>query len=192
MPDQITDTVLITSHIIVALQQITSRQAQASVPTVLSFGKVMANGATNIIPAEVKIEGTFRTMDEKWRKEAHNKIRKIAGSIAEGMGGSCEIHIEHGYPFLVNDESVTSRATKYAEEFLGSQQVEQLELRMTAEDFAYYSQAFPATFYRLGVTDKKGILDSPLHSPTFNIDENALKTGMGTMAWLAVSFLNET
>ena len=191
MPDQITDTVLIASHIIVALQQISSRQAQASVPTVLSFGKVIANGATNIIPPEVRIEGTFRTMDEKWRKEAHHKIRKIAGSIAEGMGGSCEVHIEHGYPFLVNDESITARAIQYAGDYLGKQQVEQLELRMTAEDFAYYSQAFPATFYRLGVTDKKRILDSPLHSPTFNIDEDAIKTGMGTMAWIAISFLNE-
>lgn len=192
MPDQITDTVLIASHIIVALQQISSRQAQASVPTVLSFGKVEANGATNVIPPEVKIEGTFRTMDEKWRKEAHEKIRKIASSIAEGMGGKCDVRIEIGYPFLVNDEDTTAKAISYAKDFLGSDNIEALDLRMTGEDFAYYSQAFPSTFYRLGISDKDNSFVSPLHSPGFNIDENALKTGMSTMAWIALSFLLET
>jgi amidohydrolase len=192
MPDQITDTVLIASHIIVALQQITSRQAQASVPTVLSFGKVEANGATNVIPSEVKIEGTFRTMNENWRKQAHKKIQQIAVSIAEGMGGSCDINIKQGYPFLVNDEATTLKAINFACEFLGEDNVEHLEMRMTGEDFAYYSQVFPATFYRVGISDKDQKLISPLHSPTFNIDENALKTGMATMAWIAISFLLET
>jgi amidohydrolase len=192
MPDQITDTVLIASHIIVALQQITSRQAQASVPTVLSFGKVEAKGATNVIPPEVKIEGTFRTMDEKWRKQAHKKIQQIAVSISEGMGGMCEVKIVNGYPFLVNDNNVTSKVMKYAGDFLGEEKIEELDLRMTGEDFAYYSQVFPATFYRLGTSDKANKIKSPLHSPTFNIDENALKTGMATMAWVALSFLMET
>ncbi len=192
MPDQITDTVLIASHIIVALQQISSRQAQASVPTVLSFGKVEANGATNVIPPEVKIEGTFRTMDEKWRKKAHERIRKISSSIAEGMGGKCDARIEIGYPFLVNHEDITAKAISYAKDFLGSDNIEALDLRMTGEDFAYYSQVFPSTFYRLGISDKDNSFDSPLHSPSFNIDENALKTGMSTMAWIAISFLLET
>lgn len=191
MPHQIIDTVLITSHIIVALQQIVSRNAFAATPSVLSFGRIEANGATNVIPEEVKIAGTFRTMDEKWRKEAHDKIRSICTSVAGAMGGSCEVNIEVGYPYLVNDESITIRAARYAAEMLGKEQVVDLDLRMTAEDFAYYSQKFPATFYRLGTTDKDGKLTSPLHSPTFNIVEDVLKTGMKTMAWIALSFLNE-
>jgi amidohydrolase len=189
MPHQINDTVLIASHIIVALQQVVSRNAVASVPSVLSFGKVLANGATNIIPSEVKIEGTFRTMDEAWRKEAHKRINDIATSIAMGMGAKCEVIIEHGYPFLVNHEETTTKAIKFAGEYLGSEQVVELDMRMTAEDFAYYSQKFPSTFYRLGTTDTGGELKNPLHSPLFNIDESALKTGMGAMAWLALRFL---
>lgn len=191
LPHQITDNVLIAAHIIVALQQIVSRNAQASVPTVLSIGKVEARGATNIIPPEVKMEGTLRTMDENWRKEAHIKITSIAQSIAKGMGAECEVDIRIGYPYLVNDEGVTTKAIKFAQEYLGEEQIVELDLRMTAEDFAYYTQKFPSTFYRLGTTDTGGELKHPLHSPNFNIDENALKTGMGAMAWLALGFLSE-
>ena len=107
------------------------------------------------------------------------------------MGGSCEVDIQVGYPYLVNDEAITLKASQFAAEILGKEQVVKLDLRMTAEDFAYYSQKFPATFYRLGTTDKAGNLKSPLHSPTFNVDEDALKTGMKTMAWIALSFLGE-
>lgn len=191
LPHQITDNVLIAAHIIVALQQVVSRNAQASVPTVLSIGKVEARGATNIIPPEVKMEGTLRTMDENWRKEAHIKITSIAQSIAKGMGAECEVDIRIGYPYLVNDEGVTGKAMKFAREYLGEEHVIELDLRMTAEDFAYYTQKFPSTFYRLGTTDKEGEFRHPLHSPQFNIDEEALKTGMGAMAWLALGFLSE-
>lgn len=189
MPHQITDNVLIASHIIVALQQITSRHADASIPTVLSFGKMIANGATNIIPKEVKIEGTFRTMDEKWRAEAHRKIKEIATSIAKGMGAECDIEIRKGYPFLVNDAKVTNAAKNSAIELLGAEKVHDMEIRMTAEDFAYFSQKYPATFYRLGVKNEKKNITSPLHSSTFNIDEDALETATGLMSWMAVSYL---
>ncbi len=191
MPHQITDTVLITSHIIVSLQQIVSRHAQASIPSVLSFGKVIAEGATNVIPPEVKVEGTFRTMDEEWRVKAHDLIRRIAGSIAEGMGGSCDINIAGGYPFLVNHEDTTVKAMQFAREYLGDSNVVDLEIRMTAEDFAYYSQEFPSTFYRLGTTAPNGEYANPLHSPHFDVDEQALITGAGSMAWLAIRFLQE-
>ncbi|MCK4663767.1 MAG: amidohydrolase [Bacteroidales bacterium] len=187
--DKVTDTVLIASQIIVALQQIVSRNAQASIPTVLSFGRVEANGATNVIPNKVKIDGTFRTMDEEWRKEAHLKIEKIAKSIAEGMGGKCEVKIVKGYPFLKNNELVTEQAKSFAEQYLGKENVEDMEIRMTAEDFAYFAQKYPSTFYRLGTAGNNKI--SHLHTSTFNIDENALCTGMGLMAWIAVSFLNK-
>lgn len=191
LPHELIDPVLISAHILVALQQIVSRQAKASIPSVLSFGKVEAKGATNIIPNEVTLEGTFRTMDETWRNRAHISMKKMAETIAEGMGGSCDFRIEKGYPFLVNHEASTIQAKAYAEEFLGKENVLDLELRMTAEDFAYYSQEFPSVFYRLGV--KPPTVDQPagLHSPFFIADEEALKTGMATMTWLALKFLED-
>ncbi len=191
MPHQLVDTVLVASHIIVALQQIVSRNSHAAIPTVLSFGKVEAPGATNVIPDTVKIEGTFRTMNEEWRREAHEKISRIARSVAEGMGATCEADIHVGYPCVINDSGITERAVSYAKEYLGDGLVENLDMRMTAEDFAYYSQKIPSTFYRLGVSDKEGKLTSPLHSSTFNIDEQALHTGMSTMAYLALNFLKD-
>jgi amidohydrolase len=191
MPHQITDTVLITSHIIVALQQIASRNAPAAIPTVLSFGKVNAPGATNVIPSEVKVEGTFRTMDETWRKEAHKKIVKIASSVAESMGVTCDVEIKVGYPCLINHDETTMAAQQLAREYLGEENVEHLDLRMTAEDFAYYSQQMPSTFYRLGIMDEDKTLVAPLHSSHFNIDEKALKTSIGTLAYIAAGLLKQ-
>lgn len=190
MPYQITDTVLIASHIIVALQQIVSRKAKANIPTVLSFGKFIANGATNVIPDEVKIEGTFRTMNEEWRVEVHKLIKKIAQSTAQAMGAECDVNILDGYPYLKNDEQITEKASIYSKQYLGEQNVENMETRMTGEDFAYYTQKYPATFYRLGTMNSKTKEVFPLHSPMFKVDEEALKKSTGLMAWLAYSFLN--
>ena len=189
LPHTLVDPVLIASHLVVALQQLVSRQAKPEVPTVLSFGKVTANGATNVIPNEVRLEGTFRTMDETWREDAHQKMVKLATSIAEGMGGSCDFEIRKGYPFLTNDIELTNRAIAHAEAFLGKENVVELDLRMTAEDFAYYSQILPACFYRLGVRNEtKGII-SQVHTDTFDIDESALKTSIGLMCWLTINEL---
>lgn len=191
MPEKNIDPVLITSHIIVALQQVVSRNCDPKVPCVLSFGKVIANGATNIIPDEVKVEGTFRTMDEAWRAEAHKKMIKIAEGIAEAMGGVCEFTVLNGYPFLKNDPPLTNRAKKNAIEYLGEDNVVDLDLWMAAEDFSYYSQQVPACFYRLGTrNEEKGIISS-VHTPTFDIDEKALEIGSGLMAWLALNELKD-
>jgi amidohydrolase len=191
MPHQLTDPVLIAAHILVALQQIVSRNANPAVPSVLSFGKVDAPGATNVIPSEVRMEGTFRTVNESWRKEAHERITRLAVLIAESMGGSCDVNILHGYPVLSNHEACTLRAAQYSREFLGDENVVDLELRMTAEDFAYFSEQIPGVFYRFGTTDAAGKYDSPMHSSTFMADESALITGMSNLAYLAVSFLHE-
>jgi amidohydrolase len=190
MPHLNIDTVLIASHIVVALQQIVSRLANPGVPTVLSFGKIIGNGATNIIPDVVKIDGTFRTTNEKWRKDALLKIKQIANDVAKSMGGACNVKIEHGYPALINDELATAQAKDVAINFLGKSNVHDLELRMTAEDFAYFAQQAPSVFYRLGVRNEKKKITSSIHTATFDIDEESLKTGMGLMAWLALSFLN--
>jgi amidohydrolase len=189
-PNQLVDPVLIASHIVVALQQIVSRNANPTEPSVLSFGIFEAKGAVNVIPESARIEGTFRTLNEIWRKQAHDKITSIAQSIAKGMGGECEVLIKNGYPVLINHHEVTLKAMEYSRLLLGDDNVAELDIRLTSEDFAYYSQHFPSVFYRLGITDSKGNYASQLHSPSFDVDENALLTGMMNMAWLAVSFLN--
>jgi amidohydrolase len=183
------DPVLITSHIIIALQQIVSRMADPQLPTVLSFGKIIAKGAVNIIPDEVYMEGTFRTLDESWRTEAHKRIKKMAEAIAESMGGSCDFKIVRGYPFLVNEEILTAQVKTFAEEYLGKDNVLDLDIWMAAEDFAYYSQVTNSCFYLLGAgNQEKGIVSS-LHTPTFDIDENALAISTGLMAYIAVKRL---
>lgn len=185
-PELNVDPVLIAAHILVALQQIVSRNAPPQLPAVLSFGRFIAEGRTNIIPNVVKLDGTLRTFDEKWRLEAHQKITKMAASIAEGMGGTCEVFIDKGYPFLVNDEQTTAKAKQYATEYLGSENVMDLDLRMTAEDFAYFSQSVPSCFYRLGIrNESRGIIHN-LHTDQFDVDESSLETGAGLMAWMAI------
>ncbi|MDX2189987.1 MAG: M20 family metallopeptidase [Bacteroidota bacterium] len=191
VPENNIDPILITSHIIIALQQIVSRNASPKVPTVLSFGKLTANGATNVIPNEVFVEGTLRTMNEQWRKDAKDKIVKIATSLAEGMGGSCEVRFADGYPYLENNPELTQRMRKYAEAYIGSENVVNLDLWMAAEDFAFYTHYVDACFYRLGVRNEAKGITSLVHTPTFDIDEDALELGSGMMAWLAINELSQ-
>ncbi|MFM6975532.1 MAG: M20 family metallopeptidase [Sphingobacteriaceae bacterium] len=188
-PQQNIDPVIITAHILVALQQIVSRVADPKSPSVLSFGKVIANGATNVIPNEVKLEGTFRTLDEAWRKEAHAKMKKMAQGIAESMGGSCDFDIHIGYPFLINEEKLTVQARQAAEEYLGKENVLDLDIWMAAEDFAYYSQVADACFYRLGTRNEARGITSSVHTPTFDIDEQAFAISTGLMAYIALKRL---
>jgi len=188
-PHQNIDPVLIASHIIIALQQIVSRNADPRLPSVLSFGKVIANGATNIIPNEVKIEGTFRTLNEEWRKEAKRLMKKMAEGIAESMGGSCEFRIMDGYPYLINEEKLTASARAYAEDYLGKENVIDLDIWMAAEDFAYYSQVTDACFYRLGTGNKEKDTCYSVHTPRFDVDEDALKVSTGLMSYIALKQL---
>jgi amidohydrolase len=189
MPEMNIDPVLISAHLIVALQQIVSRHASPKIPSVLSFGNIEAKGATNVIPNEVKIQGTFRTMNEEWRKEAHQKIKKLAEGLCESMGGSCDIDIKNGYPYLKNDPALTETARTAALNYLGDGNVVDLDLWMGAEDFAYYSQEVPACFYRLGTRNEERGIISGVHTPTFDIDEAALETSIGLMAYIALEQL---
>jgi amidohydrolase len=188
-PELTIDPVVIASHIIIALQQVISRNASPKQPTVLTFGKITAMGATNIIPDEVNIAGTFRALDETWRADGLKKIKKMAESIAEGMGGKCEVDIHKGYPCLENNPVLTKSIRAAAVEYVGEENVVDIDLTLGSEDFSYYSQLIPASFYRLGTrNDAKGIT-SYVHTPTFNIDEDALKIGPGLMAWMAINEL---
>lgn len=190
MPENFIDPIAIASQIIVSLQQIVSRFANPKIPTVLSFGKIEGGNTTNVIPDKVEIEGTFRTFDETWRHEALDKIRTIATSIAESMDAKCEVRISDGYPFLVNHDEYTERNIQASKQYLGEENVEELDLWMAAEDFSFYSHHVDACFYRLGTRNEERGITSGVHTPTFDIDESALKIGMGLMAYLAINELN--
>lgn len=190
MPETLVDPILIASHIIVALQQIISRNASPKVPSVLSFGRIEALGATNVIPNEVKIQGTFRTLNEAWRAEAHKKMVRMAEGIAEGMGGSVDFEVRKGYPFLQNAPELTDRAYHAAKEYLGEENVEDLDIWMAAEDFSYYTQEMDGCFYRLGIRNEAKGISSGVHTPTFDIDESALEVGAGLIAWIAINELS--
>jgi amidohydrolase len=189
LPQDCIDPVAVMATMITTLQQIVSRNAPPTVPSVLTFGKILANGATNIIPDTVYMEGTFRTFDETWRMAAHQKMKKMAEGIAESMGATCDFNIVKGYPVLNNDAALTARTFANAQAYLGEENVEELPIRMTAEDFAYYSHEIPAVFYRLGTGNTALGTSSPLHTATFNIDESALVIGMGLFAYIAVQEL---
>jgi amidohydrolase len=194
MPKDYVNPVLMAATIIAALHAFfmdekTRLRSAAETPTVLAFGKIEGNGATNVIPERVYVEGTFRTMNEEWRKKAHEFMKKTAEAMAKDMGGTCEFKVENGYPFLVNDEALTQRARTAAENYLGKENVVTLDQRMTAEDFAFFSQQMPACFYRLGTASPDGKFTAGVHTPIFDIDENALETGMGLLAWIALEEL---
>ena len=188
-PELAIDPIVIASHIIIALQQIISRNASPKQPTVLTIGNIIGKGATNIIPNEVKIAGTFRAMNEEWRASALSKITKMAESIAEGMGGKCEVEISKGYPYLENNPELTRRIKAAAAQYVGEENVVDIDITLGAEDFSYYSQVIPASFYRLGTRNETKGITSYVHTPTFDIDEDALKIAPGLMAWMAVQEL---
>ncbi|MCF8347461.1 MAG: amidohydrolase [Bacteroidales bacterium] len=191
IPDKVNDTVLAMAHIIIALQQIVSRKTPPRIPAVLSFGKVLADGAHNIIPSEVVVKGTFRTFDESWRNAAHQLIKQVAQSTAEAMGVSCEVVIDKGYPVVVNNAAETERVREAAVAYLGKENVTELDIRTTAEDFGYFLQEVPGCFYRLGTGNVEKNITSNLHANTFDVDESALETGTGLMTWLALRSLEK-
>lgn len=190
VPQHTVDPVVISAQVITAIQQVVSRNADPTVPSVLSFGRINSKGgAYNIIPEEVHIQGTFRTFSEYWRYQAHEKIVDIAEGVAKSLGGSCQTEITVGYPFLINNEELTERCRRAAEEYLGADHVQEIPMRLTAEDFSFYTHHTHGCFYRLGIANKEKGIESPVHTPTFDIDESALKVGAGLMAWLAVKEL---
>ncbi|MEO5997543.1 MAG: M20 family metallopeptidase [Chitinophagaceae bacterium] len=186
-PHTTSDTILIASHLVVALQQIISRNRDPFSPSVLSITSFQGGYTTNVIPSEVKMMGTFRAMDEAWRFQAHELIRKQATELVHSMGAEIDLHIDVGYPTVYNNEDLNQLARHQAEIFMGTENVLETELRMGAEDFGYYSQVIPGCFYRLGVMNKEKGITTGVHTPTFNVDERAIETGMGIMAWLGAT-----
>jgi amidohydrolase len=181
-PHLTADTILVASQIVVALQQVISRNRDPQQPSVLSISSFQGGFTTNVIPSEVKLMGTFRAMNEEWRFHAHQLIRNIVEGIAHSMGAEVDLHIDIGYPTVYNNEKLYLEARELAIGYMGAAAVEETELRMGAEDFGYYSQKIPGCFFRLGVMNKEKGIVSGVHTPTFNIDERAIETGMGLMA----------
>lgn len=190
-PHLTADTILIASQLIVSLQQIISRNNNPTSPSVLSICSINGGNTTNVIPSEVKLMGTFRAMDETWRYKAHELIKKQAKAIGEGMGAEVDVLIDVGYPTVDSEPQLTQTCWDFANEFMGAENVQETELRMGAEDFGFYTQQIPGCFFRLGVrNEEKGIIHN-VHTPKFNIDENAIEIGMGMMSWLGVSLLKQ-
>lgn len=189
-PHLTVDTILVASHLVVALQQIISRNRNPLSPSVLSITSVQGGHTTNVIPSEVRLMGTFRAMDEEWRFRAHELIRRQATELVHSMGAEIELHIDVGYPMVYNNEALDKVARAEAREFMGADRVLETEVRMGAEDFGYYTQLIPGCFYRLGVMNVEKGITAGVHTPRFNIDESAIETGVGMMAWLGsqVSF----
>lgn len=186
-PHLTVDTILVASQLIVSLQQIISRNNNPLSPSVLSICAIQGGHTTNVIPSEVKLMGTFRAMDETWRSKAHELIRKQVAGMAEATGAEIDLHIDIGYPTVDNDPELTGKGWQLAEDYMGKAQVEETEIRMGAEDFGFYTQVIPGCFYRLGVRNEaKGIIHN-VHTPKFDIDESAIETGMGMMAWLGAA-----
>ncbi|MFI5135425.1 MAG: M20 family metallopeptidase [Chitinophagales bacterium] len=189
-PNNVINPIFIAAKLLTELEKLSDELSHSSVPTVLNFGKIVGAGATNVIPDEVTIDGTLRTMDETWRFQMHDRLRKLVKDFSSAEKKELLLRIEVGYPCLVNDDAVTSSSRKFAEEFLGNENVKELDMRMASEDFAFYSQKIPACFYRIGTGNpEKGIV-SGIHTPTFNIDEDALEFASGMMAFLAVKHLS--
>jgi hippurate hydrolase len=189
-PHLTVDTVLVASHIVVALQQIISRNKNPALPSVLTISSFQGGYTTNVIPSEVKLMGTFRAMDESWRFQAHKLIHQICKGIAQSMGAEIDVLVDVGYPVVNNDELLYTMAKSWAEEYAGRENIQETEVRMGSEDFGYYTQEIPGCFYRLGVMNVAKGITSGVHTPTFNIDESAIEKGMGMMAWLGVSIYN--
>jgi amidohydrolase len=191
LPGMSTDQIYIASQLVVRLKDgMKKRQAETGIPTVLGIGRFIGEGATNVIPERVEIAGTFRTFDETWRKEALALIRSIAADVAAESGVSISVRIEEGYPVLVNDEKLTARAVALSKELLGDDNTESLDLRMSSDDFSFYSSLAPALYYRIGIRKKDSEIKK-LHTADFDLDEDALEKGVSNLAWLVYNFLTE-
>ena len=190
-PHQTVDTVLVAAQLITSLQTIISRNRNPQNPSVLSICSIQGGNATNVIPSEVKLMGTFRAMDEIWRFKAHELMMQQAKGLAISTGAEIDFRVDIGYPTVDNEPLLTEAAWKLADQYMGATNVEETELRMGAEDFGYYAQVIPGCFFRLGVRNESIDAIHNVHTPVFKVDESAIEHGVGMMAWLGVSLYKD-
>lgn len=189
LPNKAVDPIAIAAQVITGLQQVVSRRANPIIPSVLTFGKIEAGFATNVIPDKLELWGTFRTMNEDWRAEAHELIKSFTTHTCEAFGAKATINIPKGHASLFNDPEVTNKAEGWAKDYLGEDNVKTLDLRMTGEDFSFYTLHMPGCFFRLGTNKNDKEFTASVHNAHFDIDEDALKTGVGTMTSIAINAL---
>jgi hippurate hydrolase len=190
-PHETVDTVLVAAQLITSLQTIISRNRNPQNPSVLSICSIHGGNTTNVMPTEVKLMGTFRAMDEQWRFKAHELMMQQAKGLAIATGAEIDFMVDVGYPTVDNEPKITEAAWQLANQYMGTENVEETELRMGAEDFGYYSQVIPGCFFRLGVRNASKDAVHNVHTPLFKVDEAAIAHGVGMMAWLGVSLFND-
>jgi len=188
LPHQTVDPIAIAAQVITGLQQVVARKANPLIPSVLTFGSIQGGFATNVVPDKVELLGTFRTMNEEWRYQAHKWIKDFTEQTCAAYGARATVDIPPGYPSLFNDPALTTKAQDWAKEFVGAEKVKQLDLRMAGEDFSFYTHHLPGCFFRIG-TNAGDKFTAPVHNAHFDIDEHAMQTGMGMMAWIASQWL---
>jgi len=191
-PHRAIDPIMIGAQLLTTLQQIVSRKANPDVPSVLTFGRFIGDGAANVIPEEVKLAGTFRTMDEVWRREALATVAEIAATLPMSLGAEVDVEVRHGYPALYNDPTLTQKVKAIIADTMGADVPQELDIWMAAEDFAYYSYRYPSLFMLIGTNNDEPSTQYGLHNPQFNLDEKALETAMAVMVNAAISLLNES
>lgn len=198
MPGEYINPLVIAGHCLVDIEKAfpyyidsegVPRNTHHHIPTVIAFGKIEGKGATNVIPESVFLAGTLRTMDEPWRQTIKEQLTTIIHSVCNRYQASAHINIVTGYPCLTNDPTITEKCKQTAITYLGKDQVEDLPLRMTAEDFAYITQQVPSCFYRLGTANAQKGITSGVHTSTFDIDETALEISTGLMAFMTLELL---
>lgn len=191
-PHRAIDPIMIAAQLLTTLQQVVSRKANPDIPSVLTFGRFIGEGAANVIPEEVKLAGTFRTMDEAWRKEALETIAEISQTLPVALGATVDVEVRHGYPALNNNPELTQQIKNIIQTTMGNDVVQDLEIWMAAEDFAYYSYQYPALFMLVGTNNNDNATQHGLHNPQFNLDEKAFKIGISVFVNAALSLLNES
>lgn len=189
-PSMYTDQIYIASELVLALKDAINKMAEEKAPTVFAIGDIIGKGATNVIPETVKIAGTFRTFDEKWRECAKEILRSVASGIARRRGVTIDMNIVEGYPVLINDETLTNKTMALSKELLGNEKVFEVPIRMGSEDFSFFSVKYPSVLFRLGITPS-GSVQQRLHTPSFDIDENAMSAGVANMTWLTLKMLED-
>ena len=189
LPGLTTDQIYIASNLVIRLKnRMSEQQAVNKIPTVLGIGRISGEGATNIIPEKVYISGTFRTFDEKWRAEGLALVRQISAETEAEFGVKIDVNIAEGYPVLFNDETLTSKAIGFSAELLGKEKIETYDIRMSSDDFSFYSALAPSLYYRVGIM-KKGTEMLKLHTADFDIDEDGMETGVANLSWLVYNFM---
>jgi len=190
LPNEYNNPIMIIAELLPKLEAYVESLSDGTSPYIFAIGKLQADGATNVIPQSAFAEGTLRTMDEPWRKSIHEKMQQFVLEFLASKNAQGALRIVKGYPSLLNNEMFTKQSMQSAKDYLGAENVEEMDIRMTAEDFSFYSQKVPACFFRLGVRNEGLGITYGVHHPKFDIDQNALKVGAGVMAQIALSALD--